>query len=74
MSMSDVPNFAGKAMTVKGPIDPEELGRTIMHEHLFIDFWRDKQPDFNAPATLAGLWDQKLTLENLHFARDRKRS
>ncbi len=73
MSMSDVPNFAGKAMTVKGPIDPEELGRTIMHEHLFIDFWRDKQPDFNAPATLAGLWDQKLTLENLHFARDRKR-
>ena len=71
--MSDIPNMAGKAITVQGPIDPGELGRTIMHEHLFIDFWRDKQPDFNAPATLAGLWDQKLTLENLHFAREGKR-
>ena len=71
--MSDIPNMAGKAITVQGPIDPGELGSTIMHEHLFIDFWRDKQPDFNAPATLAGLWDQKLTLENLHFAREGKR-
>jgi len=27
----------GKAMTVLGPVDPDELGVTLMHEHLFID-------------------------------------
>ena len=35
MSTSSVPNMAGKAMTVKGSIDPNQLGVTLMHEHLF---------------------------------------
>ena len=43
-----------------------------MHEHVFIDFWRDKTLGFNAPATDVEIWDQKLTLENLHLARERK--
>ena len=65
-------NMAGKVITVNGPMDPEQLGATIMHEHIFIDFWRDKTLGFNAPATDVEIWDQKLTLENLHLARERK--
>ena len=68
-----IPSLAGKALTVNGPLDPGDLGSTIMHEHLFIDLWKDKAPAFNAPVTEAALWDQKLTLENLHLARDQKR-
>ena len=30
-------NTAGKVMTVLGPIEPGELGITLMHEHLFCD-------------------------------------
>jgi phosphotriesterase-related protein len=30
-------NLAGKAQTVLGPIDPEQLGVTLTHEHLLID-------------------------------------
>lgn len=71
--MTAIPNMAGKALTVSGPVDPNQLGAAIMHEHLFIDFWRDKEPAFNAPATEVALWDQTLTLENLHLARDNKR-
>ena len=42
-SLSDEPlppvaNLAGKVLTVNGPIDPDELGVTITHEHLLIDF------------------------------------
>ena len=33
-----IPNLAGKVLTVVGPVDPEVLGQTIMHEHIFIDF------------------------------------
>ncbi|MFB5083904.1 phosphotriesterase family protein [Symbiobacterium thermophilum] len=33
-------------MTVLGPLDPKELGPTLMHEHLFIDLsGRKKDPD-----------------------------
>ncbi|MDA4123285.1 MAG: aryldialkylphosphatase [Thaumarchaeota archaeon] len=28
---------AGKAQTVLGPVEPSELGTTLMHEHLFLD-------------------------------------
>ncbi|PZC50037.1 MAG: phosphotriesterase-related protein [Chloroflexi bacterium] len=62
----------GKIVTVLGLVEPEAVGPTMMHEHIFIDFWRDKALGFNAPVTDVDLWDQKLTLENLHLARDRK--
>ena len=65
-------NMTGKVMTVNGPIDPSEVGMCIMHEHLFIDFWRDKEPGYNAPATDVAHWNEKLPLENLHLARSRK--
>ena len=31
-----IPNLAGKILTVTGPVDPWEVGPTIMHEHIFI--------------------------------------
>ena len=69
---SSIPSIAGKVMTVTGAIEPDGLGATIMHEHLFIDLWKDKVPPHNLPTTEAALWDQKLTLQNLHLARQRK--
>ena len=33
---ANVPNMAGKVITVRGPMDPDVLGPTLMHEHLFI--------------------------------------
>jgi len=71
-SRPSIPNLAGKALTVNGPVDPSGLGSTIMHEHLFIDFWRDKTAAFNQAVTETALWDDHLTLENLHLAQDRK--
>ena len=68
--MTDVPT--GKVLTVRGPIEPDDIGATIMHEHLFIALLRQKAPDENAPASELALWHQKLTLENLHLARERK--
>ena len=71
-NVSTIPAMVGKVMTVYGPVDPDQLGITIMHEHIFINFWRDKAPGFNAPATEIALWEEKLTLDNLHLARERK--
>lgn len=42
-----IPNLAGKVLTVNGPIDPAQLGETLMHEHIFIDF---KAPPPMVPA------------------------
>ena len=64
--------MAGKAMAVDGPIDPDQIGATLMHEHLLLDLRRWAAPGENTPVTEAALWDQKLTLDNLHLARERK--
>jgi phosphotriesterase-related protein len=64
--------MAGRIMTVRGPIDPDEVGTTIMHEHLFVDLRKSHMPDENTPVTDWALWDQPVTLENLHLARDGK--
>jgi phosphotriesterase-related protein len=62
--------FTGKAMTVLGPVDPEDLGTTMMHEHLFIDpgptpvYFRF--PDDPSERKIAM---QPLTLDNLGWAR-----
>jgi len=50
-------------MTVKGPVDPSELGFTLVHEHLITqppDWWARKDPDFvldSIPKALAELGD-----------------
>ena len=33
-----IPDMSGKILTVTGPIDPSQLGPTLMHEHIFIYF------------------------------------
>ena len=47
---ANVPNMAGKVMTVQGPMDPDVLGPTLMHEHLFIIFYRGVLPDHYTPS------------------------
>ena len=69
MSLS---NLTGKVMTVKGPIDPDRLGITLMHEHLFVAIFKSNVPDENTPVTELALWDQKATLENVHLVKERK--
>ena len=52
-------------MTVTGPIAPEDLGPTTMHEHLLVDLrvqWRE--PD-NERATIRALRDAPVTMELL---------
>ena len=48
---ASTPNMAGKVMTVRGPIDPGQLGITLMHEHLFVATTETYRPDDNTPAT-----------------------
>jgi phosphotriesterase-related protein len=35
----NIPDNSGKVMTVRGAISPGLLGPTLMHEHLFLEFW-----------------------------------
>jgi len=67
-------DFTGKVITVTGAIEPAQLGETLMHEHLFIDFWLPA----NEPARWNNLfgrtpptspeelkiWEQPLTMRN----------
>ncbi len=65
-----IPSMAGRVLTVKGPIDPDTLGPTIMHEHIFLD-WR-VPPQKNA--TDAGLYSEPVSLQNLSILRVRATS
>lgn len=58
-----IPDLTGRALTVRGPVDPSALGPTLMHEHLFVDLRRplwnrrpgEDEPAFHEPLTLANL-------------------
>ena len=63
-----IPNLEGKILTVTGPIDPAQLGVTLMHEHIFIDF-QSPVPRPPSRATDLNLRDQPITLENVYAAR-----
>ena len=69
---ANVPNMAGKVMTVRGPIEPGQLGITLMHEHLFVATTRTYMPDDNTPATDWWLWEQDLTMDRLDLTRARR--
>ncbi|MBV6522452.1 MAG: hypothetical protein MNPFHGCM_02600 [Gemmatimonadaceae bacterium] len=67
-----IPNLAGRVMTVSGPVAPDRLGHTLMHEHIFVDLTLpDDQPERwaaagrqrPAGATAARLYHQPLTLD-----------
>jgi len=59
--------LAGKVQTVLGPISPENLGITLIHEHCL----SDASAWFNEPkeASKKGLAYQKVKLENLGWVR-----
>ena len=69
---ANVPNMVGRVMTVHGPIGPDQLGTTLMHEHLFITLYRAFEPGHYTPATDWGLWEQELTMDKLNLVRARK--
>lgn len=69
-----VPNLAGQVMTVNGPISPDQLGMTITHEHVFIDFtvpddtperWAAANRTRPVGATAVGLYNAPLTMNIL---------
>ena len=63
----------GKIQTVLGPIEPDSLKITLMHEHLFMGgVFEGRNPDRFVPATESALWYEKLTLENLHHHHKRE--
>ena len=63
-------SMAGYVLTVNGLVIPEDVGVTIMHEHILIDISVDKAPGYNAPVTELDLWQQELNLENLHYVHE----
>ena len=69
-----IPNMAGQILTVTGPIDPQALGPTLMHEHIFIDLnlpendperWGWALRAQPAGATEVGIYNHPLTLDIL---------
>jgi phosphotriesterase-related protein len=62
-----ISNLLGKVQTVLGPIDPQDLGITMTHEHLVIDF----RCVYSEPveASKKGLAYAPVTLENLGWIR-----
>ncbi|MBC9953387.1 aryldialkylphosphatase [Leucobacter sp. cx-42] len=65
----NIPNRAGLVQTVLGLVRPEDLGRTLMHEHIFLDIRRP----LHAAEPRPGEWDNAaetpLTLDNLAAVR-----
>ena len=67
-----MPNYSkqslkGKVMTVCGPINPNDLGKVICHEHLLIDF----RVVLNEPPNKKDIhhMKEKVTLSNLGWIR-----
>ncbi|QDZ14164.1 phosphotriesterase family protein [Humibacter ginsenosidimutans] len=66
--LGPVPDLRGKALTVRGAVDPSVLGETLMHEHLVVDLRRPVdalRPGEGAPTTA-----EPLTLANLAEVRN----
>jgi phosphotriesterase-related protein len=57
---------AGRIMTVRGPVDPGELGFTLAHEHVFLQMW-DIAARFDYPIMLD---DDEVMLEELVGGRN----
>ena len=66
----------GKIQTVLGLIEPEELGVTLMHEHLFIEFtlpldepqrWQLAGRQLPRTAAELAIWNTPVTMDRLQF-------
>ncbi|WP_241489287.1 phosphotriesterase family protein [Leucobacter celer] len=65
----EIPNLEGLAQTVLGPVRPEELGPTLMHEHLFLDIRRPAHTSNPRPGEWEAAAQHPLALENLAAVR-----
>lgn len=73
-----IPDLSGKVQTVLGPMDPERLGKTITHEHIFIDFQKpahltgvlEGQHRDITNATDMGLYLEPFSMKNLSAVRN----
>ena len=63
-----IPDLSGKILTVKGPIEPNLLGPTIMHEHVLIDY-RGRPKERIKSATDASFYEESVSLGNLSKIR-----
>ena len=59
----------GKVQTVLGTINPEELGVTLMHEHLLSDTESNRRPPVQASATTLDLFYKPVSPEVLGYRR-----
>ena len=59
--------MTGKVQTVLGPIEPEEIGLTSMHEHIMIDFTVVFQG--SPEATLKKKAHESISMKNLGWVR-----
>ncbi|XP_002735322.1 N-acetyltaurine hydrolase-like [Saccoglossus kowalevskii] len=57
-------SLSGKVLTVTGPLDPEELGRTLTHEHLSMNYSYFYQETENTVKA-----NEPITLTNLGWVR-----
>jgi len=55
--------------TVRGPVAADELGPTLMHEHLLVDLTPGISPSRREAAERAGRWNSPITLQNLDDVR-----
>ena len=62
-------NLSGKAQTVLGAVEPDALGFTLMHEHLYLDLRPNHLPDAGSSADELAVWNAPLGLANLRLAR-----
>ena len=60
--MPAVGDRTGRIQTVRGLIDPDELGPTLMHEHIL---WDVTRPEVHAAAEAAGTPPVTITLDNV---------
>lgn len=65
-----VPNLAGKVLTVQGPVDPSTIGPTLMHEHIFIDFQSPRpRPQRGGSPVDGAAYEQPITMSNIGSVR-----
>ncbi len=67
-----IPDLSGQILTVAGPMAPEDLGQTIMHEHIFITFQNPVARAAIARATDMGLHLAPVALNVLSDVRLRR--
>ena len=56
-------------MTVLGAVEPDRLGFTLMHEHLYLDLRKNHPIDSDLTPAERAVWEADVDLSNLHLAR-----